>query len=78
VEFIQSETAEICDEHLKRFASRKNSWKKFVIINYAMSCTNIILPSDSKYHDIFFTYVHKTKTLYQGGNPVTLRPISEL
>jgi hypothetical protein len=70
VEFIRNATLSKSDEHLKRFLDGKYHWKNFVIVNFAMKGTDVVLPSDSKYHDIFFTYVHTTNTLYQGAKAI--------
>ena len=70
VEFIRNATLQVCDVHLNRFISGKYNWKNFVVINFAMNSTNVVLPSDSKYRNIFFTYVHLTNTLYQGANAI--------
>ena len=70
VKFIRNATLKMCVKHLNRFLSGKYYWKNFVIINFAMNSTNVVLPSDSKYRNIFFTYVHLTNTLYQGANAI--------
>ncbi len=64
------------DAHLARFTSGKYHWQRFFIVNFSMVQKTPVLPSDAKYHDRVFTYVHSTNTLYR-GNEVLCKPAVE-
>ncbi len=61
------------NEHLERFTSGKYHWQRFYIINFALTGQEPVLPTDSRYHNRVFTYVHSTNTLYR-GNSVFCKP----
>ena len=67
--------------HLEKFTCiGKYCLPRFSIVNFAMDPmdrkTCPALPSDARYHDRVFTYVHSTNTLYRGtGNKVLCRPV---
>ena len=70
VEFIRNATVAKCDEHVSRFTIGKYHWKNFVFVNFAMESPFVVLPTNKKYHDIFFTYVHSSNTLYRGAKAI--------
>jgi hypothetical protein len=76
IEFIQNATraqpgkrpqSTDIDEHLARLTSGKYNGKRFFIVNFSIERNEPVLPRDKKYHDIVFTYVHSTNTLYRGS-----------
>ncbi len=54
------------DLHLNRFLTKDYPWKRFAIVNFAISHRKIVLPKDSAHHEKIYTYVHKTNSLYRG------------
>jgi hypothetical protein len=70
VEFIRNATVAKCDEHVSRFTIGKYHRKNFVFVNFAMESPFVVLPTNKKYHDIFFTYVHSSNTLYRGAKAI--------
>ena len=78
VEFIRNATQGTCNEHLSRFLSGKYPWKNFIIVNFAMKGSNIVLPTNQHYHNIVFTYVHSENTLYCGNTAIKSPAVSSL
>ena len=91
IEFIRNGSTATCDEHLNRFLSGDYPWERFILVNFDMreaktitsSATSrgrgrvkVVLPTNKKYHDIFFTYIHSENTLYR-GNIAILSPAVE-
>lgn len=70
VEFIRNATVANCDEHVSRFTLGKYHWKNFVLVNFAMDSPKVVLPTNEAFHDIFFTYVHSSNTLYRGAKAI--------
>ena len=54
------------DAHQKRFHEGQYHWKRYVLFNFAMSNDKIILPRDTSAHDMTYTFVRSTNTLYRG------------
>ena len=78
VEFIRNATQASCDIHLNRFLSGKYPWKNFIIVNFAMKGSTIVLPTNQHYHNIVFTYVHSENTLYCGNTAIKSPAVSSL
>jgi hypothetical protein len=78
VEFIRNATQATCNEHLSRFLSGKYPWKNFIIVNFAMKGSKIVLPTNQRYRNIVFTYVHSENTLYCGNTAIKSPAVSSL
>lgn len=53
------------DAHQTRFHDGKYHWKRYVLLNFAMS-KDAVLPRDDSAHDKVYTFVRATNTLYRG------------
>ena len=78
VEFIRNATQASCDEHLNRLLSGQYPWKNFIIVNFAMTGSNLVLPTNQRYRNIVFTYVHSENTLYCGNTAIKSPAVSSL
>jgi hypothetical protein len=66
------------DEHLERFHDAKYDWKRYVLFNFAMKNSKVVLPMDPSAHDKVFTFVRSTNTLYRGNIPIKVNAVPKL
>jgi hypothetical protein len=65
------------DDAVQRFRKDKYDWKRYVVLNFAMT-SDIVQPRDKSAHDKVYTYVRSTNTLYRGAKPIKSSAIPNL
>jgi hypothetical protein len=66
------------DAHLQRFLDKKYSWKRYVLLNFAMTTDKLVLPRDTSAHEKVYTFVRSTNTLYRGNKVIKSPAIHRL
>jgi hypothetical protein len=73
----KSGSSQDIDKHLEIFTSGQYTWKNYVLFNFAVS-KDRVLPSDSAYHDIVYTYECKSNALYRGNTVISAPAVHRL
>ena len=69
------------NEHLSRFLSGKYPWKRFVLFNFAMNGIHgdvPVLPENTDYHSIVYSYDHNKNCLYRGKDVIKAPAVASL
>eukprot|EP01031_Cornospumella_fuschlensis_P026461 gene26461-31980_t len=66
------------DTYEKRLREGRYPWERYVLLNFAMSQAEVVLPTDSSAHDKVYTFVHSSNTLFRGAKAIKTRAVPML